>query len=249
MSIYKSILPCCFFLLLSCTQAEHIEQKTQAQSKHTDTASKAKPKNKNLLILINEKYKTIENPINFSAYRIEELLKATEANSIQCKDSHEKAVTDSQEFIDGTSISFWNLSDDRLEHEEKKKLHDEVNYLSQEKRMEIKNLEPRYLILNAYSLKKQEKYPIKENKLGEVYVSHDNKQFKIKFLDGTSAHIEVFKDITHYSTDSIDENGNVKAAENHLSNAPEYSPYYFHFWFDGDREKQTCRLKYNVFVD
>ena len=31
--------------------------------------------------------------------------------------------------------------------------------------------------------------------------------------------------------------------EYELGNAPDYSPYYFRFWFDGDKEKQTCRFR------
>ena len=75
-------------------------------------------------------------------------------------------------------------------------------------------------------------------KVGAVYVSSDNKLFEIKLLDGSSAHMEVFKNIPNYLFESPN-------PEYELGNAPDYSPYYFRFWFVGDKEKQTCRLKYN----
>ncbi|MDO1510915.1 MULTISPECIES: hypothetical protein [unclassified Neisseria] len=249
MSIYKSVLSCCLFLLMSCTQAEHVEQKTQIQGKHTDTVSEISQSESKGLIPIDKVPSVIENTFNFSTNSISYLLKTeiTTIESIQCKDSKGDIIGDNESPEFRTSIHFLGLPDN--EYSRGREIYEEVKQLAQEKRVEIKDLESKYLVLNAYSLKKQAKYPIKVRKVGEVYVSNNNKLFEIKLLDGTSAHIEVFKDITYYSIDKMDKDGNIKSAEYHVSEAPEYSPYYFHFWFDGDREKQTCRLKYNVFVD
>ena len=76
-------------------------------------------------------------------------------------------------------------------------------------------------------------------KVGAVYVSSDNKLFEIKLLDGSSAHIEVFKNIPNYLFESPN-------PEYELGNAPDYSPYYFSFFGLMEiKKKQTCRLEYN----
>lgn len=241
MRIKQITLSCCFLFFIACTQAEHDGQKNRTQEKRTDTVlenRQQKPDTK-LLIPINKVTKSENILSDFAQDRILDLLNATDSEWIECKDEKGKRVKDFTYPTDRTSIQFRSISDGYIhELEYWKDTYKEIQQLIKSKNMNIQDLKSEYLVLNAYSLSSKSKNPISMKKVGAVYVSSDNKLFEIKLLDGSSAHIEVFKNIPNYLFESPN-------PEYELSNAPDYSPYYFRFWFDGDKEKQTCRLKYN----
>ncbi|MDO1510914.1 MULTISPECIES: hypothetical protein [unclassified Neisseria] len=238
MSILKSVLRGCLLLLMSCTQAEHVE-KTKTSNEDISPASEISQSETKQLIPIDEVVNKRKNFTGSADFHILDLLKATDVERIECQYSKESTIQNSQSI----AIIFRGLSDRYIQQWKIwEKVYAEIIQLSKSKKLSFHDLESTYLVLNAYSLKDKSKHPISIKKVGEVYVSPNSRIFEIRLLDGTSAHIEVFKDIPYYHTDNED-------AEHDLTNAPEYSPYYFRFWFDGDREKQTCRLKYDVFVD
>lgn len=241
MRIKQITLSCCFLFCIACTQAEHDGQKNRAQEKRTDTVlenRQQKPDAK-LLIPINKVTKSENILSDFAQDRILDLLNATDVEWIECKDEKGKRVKDVTYPTDRTSIQFRSISDGYIhELEYWKDTYKEIQQLIKSKNMNIQDLKSEYLVLDAFSLSSKSKNPISMKKVGAVYVSSDNKLFEIKLLDGSSAHIEVFKNIPNYLFESPN-------PEYELGNAPDYSPYYFRFWFDGDKEKQTCRLKYN----